>query len=132
MTVQRATRKQPGTKTRQQQLGQYAEDLACRHLEAHGLTLVTRNFRCKVGEIDLIMTREQQLIFVEVRYRRQSAFGDAAASVTRSKQRKLINAANFFLLSHPRAHHYHCRFDVVGVDFQRGQNNIDWIPNAFS
>ena len=77
--------------------GTAAEDLALRYLEAQGMTLVTRNFRCRTGELDLIMRDGEQLVFVEVRSRRYIRYGTPAESVTRTKQQRLLRAAAFYL-----------------------------------
>ena len=73
--------------------GTAAEDLALRYLEARGLSLVTRNFRCRTGELDLIMRDGEHLVFVEVRSRRSTRYGTPAESVTRTKQQRLLRAA---------------------------------------
>jgi putative endonuclease len=110
--------------TQQQRTGQAGEDSALAHLLAAGLTLVTRNFRCKGGEIDLIMRQREVLVFVEVRARANDRHGGAAASVTARKQARLILAAQFFLLRYktPPA----CRFDVIAID----GGALSWLKNA--
>lgn len=109
--------------------GAAAEHLALRYLEACGLQLVTRNFRCRGGELDLIMRDGEQLVFVEVRSRRYSHFGTPAESVTRAKQQKLLRAAAFYLqrqeLDLP------CRFDVVAILPSADEPHIEWIRDAF-
>lgn len=109
--------------------GAVAEDLALRYLEIQGLTLVTRNFRCRTGELDLIMCDGEHLVFVEVRSRRHARYGAPAESVTRTKQQKLLRAAAFYLqrqcLDLP------CRFDVVAVLQPGGEPHIEWIRDAF-
>lgn len=114
---------QPGKK------GSDAELLALRYLEQRGLLCLERNYRCKLGEIDIIMKQQDTLIFVEVRYRKQSAFGSAAESVTTTKQRKLIRAAQHYLQTH-RLFDSPCRFDVLAIGGESSEQ-IDWIPNAF-
>lgn len=113
-----------------QQKGQQAEQIACDFLQAQGLILIYRNFYCKGGEIDLVMQHKDMLAFVEVRYRSQQKFGGASASVTSSKQRKMIIAANYFLLTHPQFAHYGARFDVIAIDKHLAAP-INWIPAAF-
>jgi putative endonuclease len=112
--------------------GQLAEDKALVYLQQRGLKLVERNFRCKGGEIDLILTEpaphkgaQELLVFVEVRQRSSQRFGGAAASVTSGKQARLILAAQVFLqrYRYPPA----CRFDVLAMD----DKNMDWIKQAF-
>ena len=112
--------------------GARAEAQALEVLRRHGLTLVERNYRVargpsrRAGEIDLIMRdRDGTLVFVEVRARRSSNHGGAAASVTYSKQAKLIFAAQCYLSRLP--HLPPCRFDVVAVEGER----VDWLKAAF-
>ncbi len=83
----------PGTSTERQQTGTKAEDDALAFLQGQGLTPVTRNFRCRSGEIDLIMQDGNTLVFVEVRKRKNRLYGGAAASITPAKQQKLIKNA---------------------------------------
>lgn len=114
--------------------GTRQEQRACLYLQHQGLVLLQSNYLCKLGEIDLIMTEASQfLIFVEVRYRRQHAFGDAVATVDHRKQRKIRLAAAHFLTTHPRLSHFACRFDVVGVSLSncQGEMHFDWIRDAF-
>lgn len=109
--------------------GAAAEDFALRYLEARGLRLVARNFRCRAGELDLILRDGEQLVFVEVRSRRYSQFGTPAESVTRTKQQKLLRAAAFYLqrqrLDLP------CRFDVVAILQAGDAPQVEWIQDAF-
>jgi len=109
--------------------GQAAEQAACLYLQEHGLQLLQRNWRCRTGELDLIMLDGDFLVFVEVRYRSYSGWGGAAASVDARKRSKLINAAQQFLQSVPRWSRQPCRFDVVCMG--RAGTAPDWIKNAF-
>lgn len=111
-----------------QLIGTEAERNAEHWLESQGLQLIQRNMRCRLGEIDLIMTDGESLIFIEVRHRSSATFGGAAASVDWRKQRKLLRAARFFLASHPDWSNYPCRFDVVAFE---GNNPPLWYRNAF-
>jgi putative endonuclease len=106
--------------------GRTAEALALRFLRARGLDLVERNYRCRGGEIDLVMRDGRQWVFVEVRYRRLDRFGTAQGTVDKGKQKRLTIAASHFLLRHADAP---ARFDVVGISGDPPR--IDWIPNAF-
>jgi putative endonuclease len=107
-------------------LGQSAESRAEAFLQTRGLTLLARNWRCRFGEIDLIMQDASTLVFVEVRLRSRSDFGGAAASVTPAKQRKLLAAARQYLTTLKTLPP--CRFDVVALT---GNAAPDWIKNAF-
>lgn len=109
--------------TEQQRLGRLGEERALAHLTGHGLTLVDRNFLCKVGEIDLIMRHGAHLVFVEVRRRAGRKFGGAAASVTPAKQQRLIRAAQCYLLRYRTLPP--CRFDLVAIDGE----TLSWMQN---
>lgn len=119
-----------------QQRGEQAEQRAESWLNQQGLSTVERNWRCRMGEIDLIMLAEDILVFVEVRFRSSTHHGGAAASVDQRKQRRLVAAARHYLRLRPEAAMRRCRFDVIAVQGQgqgQGQNevSIDWIPGAF-
>lgn len=120
--------------------GESAEQDACNFLVKNKLKLITRNYRCKFGEIDLIMQDKQSLVFVEVRYRKNSQFGSGAESITANKQRKLIKTASHYLQQNPKTAQYAARFDVISMSSggnSNGQTNpenetkIDWIKDAF-
>ena len=111
--------------------GERAEQQACRFLTRHGLRLVSRNFRSRRGEIDLVMQEEEGLVFVEVRLRRYRGFGGALESVTFGKQQRIIHAARYFLQTHPAWSGRSCRFDVVAVSGPLA-GDITWIKDAFT
>jgi putative endonuclease len=113
-----------GTRTARQVEGDAGEALALHYLQQRGLTLVQRNFRCKGGEIDLIMQESGCLVFVEVRKRADTRHGGAAASVTARKQARLIIAAQVFLQRYRMPPP--CRFDVIAID----GSAIEWLKNA--
>lgn len=120
------------TRTSQQIIGDRSEALARHHLEAQGMRLLHRNFRCKCGEIDLIMQHGDMIVFVEVRARKHSRFGSAAESINRTKQRKLINAAHYFIQRHDPQLRHSYRFDVIAIQGEPGNNPaIQWISSAF-
>ncbi|HUU73915.1 MAG TPA: YraN family protein [Burkholderiales bacterium] len=106
--------------------GLEAEELAFEYLRSQGLTAVERNYRCRLGEIDLIMRDGETLVFVEVRMRASSNFGGALESIDARKQRKLLSAARHYIGALGKIPN--CRFDAVLLN---GDNHIDWIPNAF-
>lgn len=110
--------------------GRLAEDLAARFLEKRGLDVVARNFRCRGGEIDLICRDGKALVFVEVRLRRNADYGGAGASITATKQRRIILAAKHYLVLHAKTE-CDCRFDCVLLA-ERAENTIDWIRDAFA
>jgi len=105
--------------------GKKAEELAAEHLEGKGMTVLERNFRAKVGEIDLVVKDGEEVVFVEVRCRASRAFGGAAASVDATKRRKLIRTAALWIQA--RGWEGSCRFDVVAVE----GGELEHIPAAF-
>jgi putative endonuclease len=116
------------------EIGQRAEDAALDFLLAKGMRLVERNYRCKAGEIDLVMQHDGILVFVEVRYRKQNQFGGSAESVDYRKQKKIINTAQYYLQQHRHHSQSPCRIDVIAISStgktSSSQPAIDWIPNA--
>lgn len=113
-----------------QQAGNFAEDLACDFLKQKGLQLIERNYRCRFGEIDLVMKQEQTLVFIEVRSRQKNNQVDAITSIDLFKQQKLIRSAEYYLQQHKFACSIPARFDVIAVTRTDKQNKIDWLQNA--
>ncbi|MEE9354617.1 MAG: YraN family protein [Methylococcaceae bacterium] len=112
--------------------GQHIEDLASTHLQERGLHLLERNFRCRQGEIDLIMTHGDVLTFIEVRYRKNDYYGSPLESVTPQKRAKIITTAQYYLLQNPQASNQPMRFDVVAASSDvHGNINFDWVQDAF-
>ena len=110
--------------------GRQAEDLAARFLEKKKLRIIARNYRCRGGEINLVCRDGKVLVFVEVRLRQNTAFGGAAASVTAIKQRRIILAAQHFLMTNALTND-DCRFDCILMNGTSG-NDIEWLRDAFS
>jgi len=110
--------------------GKLVEELAARFLEKRGLLVVARNFRCRGGEIDLVCRDAIVLVFVEVRLRRNAAYGGAGVSITASKQRRIILAARHYLAVHAKADS-DCRFDCILLNACT-EKNIEWISDAFA
>lgn len=111
------------------QTGQRGEDIAADFFAANGYTIVARNWRCPVGELDLIVVKENTLVFVEVRTRRSSRYGSPEESITPAKQAKLIELAQTYLQQMPPPHPA-WRIDVAGVWLRSGQPHINHIENA--
>ncbi len=107
--------------------GSAAEQVAATFLQQKGLTLLGKNFRCKFGEIDLIMRDGDTLVFVEVRLRSNANFGGAAMSITHAKQQKLSRTAELYLQTHGNSA---CRFDAILMQ-STNINTVEWIQNAF-
>jgi putative endonuclease len=94
------------------------------------LRLLARNYRCRFGEIDLVMAEQREIVFVEVRFRRNADFGSGFETVTRAKQRKLLATARAYLARYASDSAV-CRFDVVSVT-QRNYAPVHfWLKDAF-
>lgn len=117
-------------RTPRQRAGDAAESAACAKLQAAGCRILARNVRYREGEIDIVADDRGTLVFVEVRMRRSDRFGGAAASIDAFKRRRLVRAAQHFLLQHFAAGSRQppCRFDVITAD---GDGIRDWIRDAF-
>ncbi len=114
-------------------LGQWGEALVAEDLRQKGWVIAATNFRCRMGELDIVAKRGNYLAFVEVKLRKNSRFGAACEAVTVSKQRKLRTAAQYYLLTHPSG--LQPRFDVAEVYAPQGihteKPDIYYIENAF-
>ena len=107
--------------------GKLAETLVADYLQARGLRLLERNYRCRLGEIDLILIDGPVLVLVEVRLRRNPGYGGAAASITAAKRQRILRTARHYFSGKPEPA---CRFDVVLLD-SLAQDRIEWIKDAF-
>ena len=124
--------------------GQEAEAIALNHLKLQGLELLTRNYQCKTGEIDLEMKDGQCIVFVEVRLRNHKRFASGLETVDFRKQQKIIRTALHFLQKNKLLDASPCRFDIVSlrqgcavsipanaVQTNTDQFELDWIKDAF-
>ena len=111
--------------------GRRAEELALQYLQAKGLRLIARNYRCRVGEVDLVMMQAGIVVFAEVRSRASSAFVNPKETVDWRKQRRLARVAAWFLRSRPDLAARPVRFDVVSVTTPNYDARLEWIQNAF-
>lgn len=107
--------------------GRRAEAIAASHLERHGLAIVARNFRCRLGELDLIARDGDTLVFIEVRLRSRGDYGGAAASITAAKRARMIKAAQLYLARMPSAPP--CRFDAVLLS-ALDPPQVEWLRNV--
>ena len=106
--------------------GREAEDTAFEYLRKQGLSKIERNYRCRFGEIDLIMRDDETVVFVEVRMRSSSRFGGALESIDARKKQKLLTTARHYMAA--RGGIPDCRFDAVLLN---GDSQIEWIRDAF-
>lgn len=126
------------------QLGCWAEQAALNLMQQQGFKLIKTNFHSRYGELDLIVHRDQELIFVEVKARARTQYAHAIESISYSKQKKMIRTAFCFLEQHPEFQLFYYRFDVICFDFhqQFSKNlqhdfgkypyDVQWIENAFT
>lgn len=108
--------------------GRPAEDRALLFLQEQGLKLIARNWRCKAGELDLVMRDADTVVIAEVRKRRRDDYGEAIETVDWRKQAKLVRATRVLLMGRPDLAEQPLRFDVVTLD---GDGRIEWLREAF-
>jgi putative endonuclease len=113
--------------------GQFYEQQAEEYLQQQGLQALQKNYHCRMGEIDLIMLDQDCLCFIEVKFRKNDAFGGAAYSIPPSKQRKIIQTALHFISRKPLYQQSPYRFDAVFIQQHKMFKNaqIEWIKSAF-
>jgi putative endonuclease len=128
----RKPRQPTGRRTLQQRIGQRAEDMATEFLRSKGLVIIERNFRRRLGELDIVARDGDVLVIAEVRFRASDRFGGAAASVDGRKQQRLVRAAMQLLQQRRDFSHVRIRFDVISVS-QSGAvgPEIEWLQHAF-
>jgi putative endonuclease len=108
--------------------GKAAEDRALLFLQSRGLELLARNWRCRAGELDLVMRDDDTVVIAEVRSRSRREFGEAAETVDWRKQSKLQRATRLLLAERPELAEQPLRFDVVTLD---GDGQVEWLRAAF-
>ncbi|MFI8033320.1 YraN family protein [Acinetobacter sp. ABJ_C3_5] len=125
-------------------LGQWAEQTALAFLQSHHYVCVTKNYHSRYGEIDLIVQRQHELVFVEVKARSAGSYAEACEVISLAQQRKIIKTAQLFLQKYPKYYDFDCRFDVicfdfpqkiaktVQPDFSKLKYDQQWIEHAFS
>lgn len=108
--------------------GDRYEQLAVGYLEDHGYSVIERNFRCRMGEIDIVAKEGGYLVFAEVKYRSGKGQGEPLEAVNFRKQQQICKAADVYRVKHGIADTVPCRFDVVGIL----GGEVSLLPNAFS
>lgn len=107
--------------------GSYYEEMAAAYLENLGYRVLEHNYRCTRGEVDLICSQDTYLVFVEVKYRADTRMGSPLEAVDRKKQRRIRDAAAYYIYSHGMGADCACRFDAVGIL----GNQIELVQDAF-
>lgn len=113
-------------KINKRKTGSHYEDVAADFLEKQGFNVIARNFRCRIGEIDIIALDNNCLCFIEVKYRKNDSCGRPAAAVTYSKQQTIIRVSEYFIMKR-NMYEFMRRYDVVEIQ----GNDINLIKNAF-
>jgi len=127
-----ASRRPTGRRTPKQLVGQAAENIAADFLRAKGLEILERNYRRRLGELDIVASDGDVLVIAEVRTRGTDRYGGAAASVDLRKQQRIIRAASQLLQQRKTLSRLHVRFDVIVVSNIASETPaIDWIQHAF-
>jgi putative endonuclease len=116
-------------RSERRQVGDDAEERAARLLRAAGLEILHRNYRCRLGELDIVAREGSTLVVAEVRLRSTSRFGGAAASITPAKRRRIVLATRHLLARYPSLQRWPLRFDAVLVAAAHGP--IEWLRSAF-
>ncbi len=109
------------------QLGTRYEQVAAQYVQRQGAVVLERNYRCRMGEIDLILRDGRYLVFAEVKYRKDLSKGDPGEAVHIYKQKRIRNGARYYLYSHRYGESLPCRFDVISIL----GDEIRWLKNAF-
>jgi putative endonuclease len=113
-----------------QDFGLLGEELACDALSERGYTVITRRYRTRAGELDIIARHGDYLVFVEVKARQNGSFGDPEEAVTMQKQQRMVWMATDYLTRNG-LHNVACRFDVVGINTETDPPAITVIEDAF-
>ena len=109
------------------QIGTEGEHMAARYLQSEGYAILEMNYRCKLGEIDIIASKKDCMTFVEVKYRKNDRYGTSLEAVNHKKQQIIRRVASFYLVSVIHSANVHCSFDVIGID----GSEITHLKNAF-
>lgn len=107
--------------------GNQGEEKACEYLKKQGYKILEQNYRCKVGEVDIVARDEEYLVFVEVKYRKNKSHGLPQEAVNYPKQKKISATAGYYIMTHHMKENVSVRFDVVSVL----DDEITLIKNAF-
>lgn len=112
------------------ELGQWGEALALKKIKRLGYKCIVRNYRCPLGEVDIIAKDGKTLVFVEIKTRRMKSLGYAKEAITERKKRQLSKVALAYMKAN-ECFHMKSRFDVVAINLIRGKSEIEVIRNAF-
>lgn len=108
-------------------VGGIYEEQCANYLKKHGFQIVTQNYKCKIGEIDIIAVKNNILRFIEVKYRKNESFGFPIEAVNKRKQNKIMKAASWFLNENKQYQNMLCSFDVISIT----ENHVEYLFNCF-
>lgn len=108
-------------------VGGIYEEQCANYLKKHGFQIVTQNYKCKIGEIDIIAVKNNILRFIEVKYRKNESFGFPIEAVNKRKQNKMMKAASWFLNENKQYENMQCSFDVISIT----ENHVEYLFNCF-
>lgn len=111
--------------------GKMGEEMACNYLRKKGYAIFEKNFKCRIGEIDIVAEKDGRIVFVEVKTRNGDMFGMPSEAVNHKKRRKIVNAAAYYMMLHHKYGKYDVRFDVIEVLVSGRSAKINHIRNAF-
>ena len=111
--------------------GKHAENVAVNYLRKQKVNIIERNFLCRLGEIDIIGSHNQEIIFFEVRYRSNDSHGSAAQSITKLKQKKIIKTAQYWLTQNKTKQSHAMRFDAILFDQKINYQHLTWLKAVF-
>ena len=114
------------------EIGTKYETIASQYLAKHNIQIISKNFSCKVGEIDLIGIDQDNIVFIEVRYRKNLNYGSPLETIVYKKQQKIIKTAQYFMLTNEYLYNrYSPRFDIIGIWHEKSDLKIEWAQSAF-
>ncbi|MEG1286574.1 MAG: YraN family protein [Clostridium sp.] len=113
-------------------IGNYGEDLSFEFLKRNGYSILSRNFRNRFGEVDIICKKDEVIIFVEIKSRYSSNYGYPIEAITYSKQKQIIKLCKFYIYIN-NLNNYNFRFDIIEVFLNKDNNlySLNHIPDAF-
>ena len=113
------------------QSGKQAEGIAATYLKKNKIKIVSKNYHCRYGEIDLIGIEKNILIFIEVRYRKNEDYLSVIETIDQTKCKKIITTSKYYLNDYKKYQSYICRYDVITITGEINEPVIEWIKNAF-
>lgn len=119
------------TNRNQRKTGGHYEEVAASYLAKQGIQILDRNYRCRMGEIDIVAREGRTYVFCEVKFRTTGSAGDPAEAVDSRKQATIFRVAAYYLKQHRLSENTSCRFDVIAMTGAGAYTQIRWIPDAF-